>query len=151
MHPDDKNLKKDVKETRVRTSFSDNSHRSGMFSKENNGKDAYDAANPDFKAKSKSSHTSIPKSGIPAFLVCIVMVLFKGAEYLISVGTFNKQNTYLLLIVMQFFVYVIPCAFFSAIRNHKFKGGLSNYNLRPFSPKMFGFVFVSYLCLHWEA
>ena len=79
----------------------------------------------------------------PAILVCIVMVLFIIAQFLLKTEAFTQQNPYIALVVVQFIVFILPCAFISAFGNRKMNGGLSQYNFRLFSPKLLGFIFSS--------
>ena len=96
----------------------------------------------------KSNNT--PKNGtlsincnIPVLPVIIVMILLIVTEKILTIGTLSNQNPYISLVLVQFLVYLLPCAFFSAIVNSKSTGGLSRYNFRMFSPKHFGFIIFS--------
>ncbi len=79
----------------------------------------------------------------PVILICIVMVLFIIAQFLLRTDAFTGQNPYIALVVVQFFVFILPCAFVSAFGNHRIGSGLSQYNLRLFSPRLLGFLFSS--------
>ena len=88
----------------------------------------------------KSAVEKPKKCLTPAIITIVVMLLFIGAEFLLKTNLFKNQNPYISLVVIQFFVFILPCAFVSAISS-KNSGGLSDYNFRLFPPKMLGFVF----------
>lgn len=81
------------------------------------------------------------KCNTPAAIVCVVMFLFVVAEFLLRTDIFKGQNPYVVLVIIQFLVFILPCAFFSATKNYKTSTELSTYNFRLFSPKLFGFIF----------
>ena len=84
--------------------------------------------------------TNKKKCNIPAVLVCIVMLLFIGASYLLSGNYINSDNPYATVVIAQLCVFLLPCAFFFAIRSIGQKTSLSEYKFKAFSPKMTGFV-----------
>ncbi len=91
----------------------------------------------------KKPTINLKKCHGPVILICVVMILFILAQILLKTPAMNKQNPYIAIVVVQFLVFILPCAFMSAFANHKMDSGLSYYNLRPFSPKMLGFIFSS--------
>lgn len=91
----------------------------------------------------KSGYTDDTPCNLPSFLICVVMVLIIISEFILTGGSFSESDSYVALIIIQFFVYIIPSAFFSAFANHKIHSGLSDYNFRPFPPKLLGFTLLS--------
>lgn len=89
----------------------------------------------------RKSYVDLKKCHGPAIIVCVVMLLFIVAQFLLRTEAFTRQNPYIALVVVQFIVFILPCAFVSAFGNHKMNGGLSQYNLRLFSPRLLGFIF----------
>ena len=89
--------------------------------------------------KDITSASTIHKCNIPALLVCVVMILLIISELVLKNANIGKQNSYIALVIVQFLVFLLPCAFFVSLKNNKFNGGLSYYNFRPFSPKLLGF------------
>ena len=85
-------------------------------------------------------NTATVKCNIPAAIVCVVMLLFISAEFLLKADVLKTQNPYVVLVIIQFLVFILPCAFFSATKNSKTNAELSTYNLRLFSPKLFGLI-----------
>lgn len=90
-----------------------------------------------------NSTREIYKATLPALLVCIVMLLYIVAEHFLKTESTNIGNPYIAIAIAHFFVFLLPCAFFAALGNGNINGGLSNYNLRTFSPKMLGFLAAS--------
>ena len=93
--------------------------------------------------KSVSEYRNPKKCHAPVVLVCIVMLLLIIANLLLKTETFTKQNPYIALVVIQFFVFILPCAFVSLLGGGKSSIGLAQYKLRPFSPRFLGFIFSS--------
>lgn len=96
----------------------------------------------DKKRNTKSAaHTdSRKKCNIPAVLTCIVMLLYIGADYLLTGNYINSDNPYATVVIAQMCVFLLPCAFFLAIGTISGGGGLARYKFNIFSPKMIGFV-----------
>ena len=53
------------------------------------------------------------KCNLPAFLACIVMLLFIGSEYILSGNYINSENPYATFVIAQVCVFLIPSAFFA--------------------------------------
>jgi|GEM_PF-613207 len=91
--------------------------------------------------RTRKTTTKLNKCHGPVILICIVMILFILAQILLKTPSLNKQNPYIAVVVVQFLVFILPCAFMSSFVNHKMDSGLSYYNLRLFSPRLLGFIF----------
>ncbi len=93
--------------------------------------------------KSTKNSVKVPdKCHAPVILVCVVMLLFIVAQLLLKTPSLAKQNPYVSVIVIQFIVFILPCAFMSAFAGRQ-KGTFTGYNLKLIPPKMLGFVFAS--------
>ncbi|HPE94961.1 MAG TPA: CPBP family intramembrane metalloprotease [Bacillota bacterium] len=83
----------------------------------------------------------IKKSGSAVtapLLVAAVMLLLKISELLISSQLNNSENIYLVTIVIQVIVYILPCALYYQMREGKNSDPLL---LRPVKPRQLLFVF----------
>ncbi len=80
------------------------------------------------------------KCNLPALLVCIVMLLYIGADYLLAGNYVNSDNPYATVVIAQLCVFLLPCAFFFAIGTLSGGKSLTRYKFSVFSPKMIGFV-----------
>lgn len=98
-------------------------------------------ASPASSARTKKPDTKLIKCHGPVILICVVMILFILAQILLKTPALNKQNPYIAVVIVQFLVFILPCAFMSSFANHKMDSGLSYYNLRLFSPRLLGFIF----------
>ncbi len=141
MQPDDKQtqLRKTdreglLKENRKSASFS--RRKNAPVHAEQSVKSA-----PTVYPREKTPTIILKKCHGPVILICIVMILFIAAQILLKSPALNKQNPYIAIVVVQFFVFILPCAFVSAFGNHKMNSGLFYYNLKFFSPRMLGFLF----------
>ncbi len=84
----------------------------------------------------QSKITSGARCNMPAFLVLAVMLLHMGADKLLSGNYINNSNPYATVVIAQFCVFILPCAFFCAFSKVK---SLSEYNMRPLPLKTIGF------------
>lgn len=63
----------------------------------------------------RNQFITVKKCNAPAFTVVVVMVLYLISELLLSGNYINSTNPYITVVIAQFCVYIIPCAFFFAI------------------------------------
>ena len=90
---------------------------------------------------------TVKKCNLPSFIVVTVMILYLISEILLSGNYINSSNPYVTVVIAQFCVYLIPCAFFFAFSSLISKVTPKNFGFKTPSLKLLGFGFSSLFVL----